>query len=76
MTPYSMFVSVRGSTDTVYENFAPELIEARDEWTASAIASLRADELYATGLSEVIIRIEGSQEAGRPIAEIRRPASS
>ncbi len=74
MPPYSMFVSVRRPADTVFENYPPELIEAPDEWAASRIASQRADELYSTGLSEVLIRIEGSQEAGRPIAEIRRPA--
>ena len=76
MGPYSMFVEYTpvGSHSTIKEPPVP--LTARTEEDASKEAIAKANSLYPSIASYVLIRVVGSDGSGRPIAEIRRPISN
>jgi hypothetical protein len=76
MGPYAMFVEYMaiGSQTSTME--APVALASKTEAEASKEAIARADALYPSKASDVLIRVVGSDGSGRPIAEIRRPISN
>jgi hypothetical protein len=76
MGPFSMFVSYKAIGSHEMTKSGPILLKGNTERDASAEAIAKADSLFPSAASEVLIRVVGSDGSGRPIAEIRRPISN
>jgi hypothetical protein len=70
-----MFVSYKAIGSQEMTNSDPILLKGETEWAASAEASAKADSLFPSSASEVVIRVVGGH-SGQTIAEIRRPISN
>jgi hypothetical protein len=75
MEPFVMFVEhqdIRGE----WHKSGPILLPEKTEKDASAAASAKANSLFPTLASSVLIRVISADSNGYPIAEIRRPISN